>query len=75
MSDPIEACSFCGKSRDQVRKLIQGSVRPDVYICDECVDLCNDVIFGESPSVTRPLTMALRALWWRITGRQFPESN
>ena len=34
-------CSFCGKSRYKVRKLIAG---PKVYICDECVDLCNDVI-------------------------------
>ena len=31
-------CSFCGKSQDQVRKLIAG---PGVYICDECIDLCN----------------------------------
>jgi ATP-dependent Clp protease ATP-binding subunit ClpX len=34
-------CSFCGKSRDEVRKLIAG---PTVYICDECIDLCNDII-------------------------------
>src|ERR1051325_5464614 len=34
-------CSFCGKSRDEVRKLIAG---PTVYICDECVNLCNDII-------------------------------
>ena len=35
-------CSFCGKSRDQVDKLIQG---PDgVYICDECVETCSDII-------------------------------
>jgi len=34
-------CSFCGKGRDEVRKLIAG---PTVYICDECVDLCNDII-------------------------------
>ena len=32
-------CSFCGKSQKQVKKLIAG---PGVYICDECVDLCND---------------------------------
>ena len=37
-------CSFCGKSRDQVSKLVQG---PDgVFICDECVRACNDIIFG-----------------------------
>ncbi len=34
-------CSFCGKHQEQVRKLIAG---PGVYICDECVDLCNDII-------------------------------
>ena len=33
-------CSFCGKSQDQVRKLIAG---PGVYICDECIDLCNEI--------------------------------
>jgi len=37
-------CSFCGKGRDEVRKLIAG---PTVYICDECVDLCNDIIAEE----------------------------
>src|SRR2546430_11479757 len=37
-------CSFCGKSRDEVRKLIAG---PIVYICDECIDLCNDIIAEE----------------------------
>jgi ATP-dependent Clp protease ATP-binding subunit ClpX len=37
-------CSFCGKSQKQVRKLIAG---PGVYICDECIDLCNDIIEEE----------------------------
>ncbi|WP_421864108.1 ATP-dependent Clp protease ATP-binding subunit ClpX [Motiliproteus sp.] len=37
-------CSFCGKSQDEVRKLIAG---PSVFICDECVDLCNDIISEE----------------------------
>ena len=37
-------CSFCGKSRDQVRKLIAG---PTVYICDECVGLCNEIMTEE----------------------------
>ena len=63
---PTLHCSFCGKSQDEVRKLIAG---PDVYICDECVDLCNDIIFGEAPSVIRPLGMAWRAFWWRLTDR------
>jgi ATP-dependent Clp protease ATP-binding subunit ClpX len=38
-------CSFCGKSQDEVRKLIAG---PTVYICDECIELCNEIIAEES---------------------------
>ena len=34
-------CSFCGKSQDEVKKLIAG---PSVYICDECIQLCNEII-------------------------------
>ena len=37
-------CSFCGKNQEDVKKLIAG---PSVYICDECVDLCNDIIEEE----------------------------
>lgn len=37
-------CSFCGKSQHEVRKLIAG---PSVFICDECIDLCNDIIREE----------------------------
>ena len=40
----ILKCSFCGKSQNDVRKLIAG---PTVYICDECVELCNDIIAEE----------------------------
>ncbi|WWP01876.1 MAG: ATP-dependent protease ATP-binding subunit ClpX [Candidatus Dasytiphilus stammeri] len=42
-------CSFCGKSQHEVRKLIAG---PSVYICDECVDLCNDILIEEIKDVT-----------------------
>lgn len=38
-------CSFCGKSQDEVKKLIAG---PTVYICDECIELCNDIIAEET---------------------------
>ncbi len=38
------SCTFCGKNQEEVRKLIAG---PSVYICDECVDLCNDIIEEE----------------------------
>ena len=40
-------CSFCGKSQHEVRKLIAG---PTVFICDECVELCTDIISEESKS-------------------------
>ncbi|HCR14496.1 ATP-dependent Clp protease ATP-binding subunit ClpX [Solidesulfovibrio sp.] len=40
-------CSFCGKNQDEVQRLIAG---PDVYICDECVSLCNEIIAQESVS-------------------------
>ena len=38
------SCSFCGKSQKEVKKLIAG---PTVYICDECIGLCNDIIAEE----------------------------
>src|SRR3712207_6994891 len=46
MRDPSDQlqCSFCGKSQRQVRKLIAG---PGVYICDECIELCNEIIDEE----------------------------
>ena len=40
-------CNFCGKSQHEVRKLIAG---PSVYVCDECVELCNDIIREELQS-------------------------
>ena len=54
-------CSFCGKPQEQVRKLVAG---PNVYICDECIELCNDILdedlndlidFGEDFSIPKPL--------------------
>src|SRR6202521_3665227 len=42
-------CSFCGKSQHEVRKLIAG---PSVFICDECIDLCNDIIREEATTDT-----------------------
>lgn len=43
-STDLLKCSFCGKSQKQVKKLIAG---PGVYICDECIDLCNEIIEEE----------------------------
>src|SRR5947208_1750508 len=49
-------CSFCGKSQRQVKKLIAG---PGVYICDECIDLCNEIIDEE---LTTPSSLDLANL-------------
>lgn len=46
-------CSFCGKSQEQVRKLIAG---PGVYICDECVELCNEILDEELIDSSSPAT-------------------
>ncbi len=50
-------CSFCGKSRDQVRKLIAG---PTVYICDECVGLCNEIMAEEWQETKEEISSKLR---------------
>ncbi|MGB8700308.1 MAG: ATP-dependent protease ATP-binding subunit ClpX [Thermosynechococcaceae cyanobacterium] len=69
-------CSFCGKSQEQVRKLIAG---PGVYICDECVDLCNEILDEElfeaggpqatAPSARREAPVERRRTTSRATGR------
>jgi ATP-dependent Clp protease ATP-binding subunit ClpX len=57
------SCSFCGKSQREVRKLIAG---PTVYICDECIKLCNDIIAEESekddarPAVSLPTPLEIK---------------
>jgi ATP-dependent Clp protease ATP-binding subunit ClpX len=57
-------CSFCGKSQDEVRKLIAG---PTVYICDECIELCNEIIAEETEErlvpgrITVPKPMEIKA--------------
>lgn len=51
-SDNRIRCSFCGKAQDQVRKLIAGP--NDIYICDECVDICSDIIEEEYEEVPSP---------------------
>ncbi len=48
-------CSFCNRSQEEVRKLIAG---PSVYICDECIDLCNDIIAEEVEQDETPSTQA-----------------
>ena len=48
-SEKLLYCSFCGKSQHEVKKLIAG---PSVFICDECIDLCNDIIRDETTADT-----------------------
>jgi ATP-dependent Clp protease ATP-binding subunit ClpX len=50
-NDKTLYCSFCGKSQHEVKKLIAG---PSVFICDECVDLCNEIIRDEVPKDIEP---------------------
>ncbi len=49
------SCSFCNRTQDEVRKLIAG---PSVYICDECIDLCNDIIADEADPEIGPTAQA-----------------
>ena len=42
-------CSFCGKTKDEARRLIAG---PGVFICNECVSLCNEILQDEPPAPT-----------------------
>jgi len=58
-SDKLLYCSFCGKSQHEVRKLIAG---PSVFICDECIDLCNDIIKEEVQAETAD----------RVNGKRLP---
>ena len=57
-------CSFCGKSQNEVRKLIAG---PSVYICDECIELCNEILAEEyekediEPGISLPKPRAIKA--------------
>ncbi len=46
--EPECKCSFCGKNQDDVEKLIAG---PDVYICDECIELCNEIVQEEDDTI------------------------
>ena len=48
-SEKVLYCSFCGKSQHEVKKLIAG---PSVFICDECIELCNDIVRDEVPADT-----------------------
>ncbi len=61
-------CSFCGKSQDEVFFIITG---PAVYICDECVLLCNEIIFKESHNTIERLKLSLKSHINRTMDRKF----
>ncbi|HSK74045.1 MAG TPA: ATP-dependent Clp protease ATP-binding subunit ClpX [Pyrinomonadaceae bacterium] len=54
--DPLLHCSFCGKSQNEVKKLIAG---PSVYICNECIDICNEIINDDDNAETATVRSAL----------------
>jgi ATP-dependent Clp protease ATP-binding subunit ClpX len=56
-SEKVLYCSFCGKSQHEVKKLIAG---PSVFICDECIELCNDIIRDEVPAEAPTRRRAVR---------------
>ena len=58
-SNTQQRCSFCGKSKDEVKKLIAG---PSVYICNECVDLCQDILAKESQVDLAEKSLDLKSL-------------
>ena len=66
-------CSFCGKSKDQVNKLVAG---PGVYICDHCVALCNEIIAEEPPTPPESTSVGrqgrLRHSVRNLLGRRWP---
>jgi ATP-dependent Clp protease ATP-binding subunit ClpX len=59
-------CSFCGKTPDKVKRLVAG---PGVFICDQCVELCNEIINEPPPMGAEPggraRTKSSRRPWWR----------
>src|SRR5438876_6027045 len=50
--EELLTCSFCGKSQNDVRKLIAG---PGVYVCNECIDICNEIINDDEQSAAAPM--------------------
>ena len=64
-------CNFCGKSQKQVKKLIAG---PNVYICDECIELCNEIIEEELAEGAEVSAAELRTfLEGKVAHWQLPE--
>ena len=72
-------CSFCGKRQDQAQRLIAG---PGVFICDECVQLCNEILAQEAPPASAPLQEGAArgsvrrggVAWWRRVMQRLMEN-
>ena len=58
---PILHCSFCGKTEKQVQKLIAGP--SGVYICDECVDICDEILAEEFEENMRPKQREMKLIF------------
>jgi len=56
-------CSFCGKRQDQVKKLIAGGALRGVFICDECISLCKEMVDEEFSKMSRPEPTTRRNSW------------
>ena len=65
------SCSFCGKSPREVAKFIAG---PQVYICDECVSLCVDILIEESAGEISAAAAAQRAKWEVLASKDAPQA-
>jgi hypothetical protein len=65
-------CSFCGKSQDDVRKLIAG---PTVYICDECIDLCCEILAEEYESIVAPAELEQAPFYRRYVANALEKSS
>jgi ATP-dependent Clp protease ATP-binding subunit ClpX len=67
--EELLCCSFCGKSQNDVKKLIAG---PGVYVCNECIDICNEIINDDEQTES---TTTVRLCRSRRTSRCFSMST
>ena len=62
--EELLTCSFCGKSQNDVRKLIAG---PGVYVCNECIDICNEIINDDEAAAFGATVLELIASEGKLT--------
>ena len=65
-------CSFCGKPQQPERRLVAG---PGVFICRECVALCNSILETDAPALGRAPLAAARRPWWRRLMDRLPSAD